>query len=168
MAHGPTFRVNLRRRRQGRTDYRTRLALLRSRSTRLVVRKTNNDLIVQFVEYDETGDRIVATAKATELRKMGFTGHTGNTSAAYLAGLLAGTRAKKAGVESAVLDIGRQAPVPGSRVFAGLAGALEAGIEVPHGEVLPDEERVSGAHKGDDAVANFETVKGTILGGDSE
>ena len=169
MAHGPRYRVTLRRRREGRTDYRSRLALLRSRSTRLVVRKTNNDLVVQFVDYDETGDRIIASAKATELRRLGFTGHTGNTSAAFLAGLLAGRRAKKAGVENAVLDIGRQAPVAGSRVFAGLAGALEAGVEVPHGEgVLPDEERVSGAHKGDGAVSNFNTVKQSILGGGPE
>lgn len=169
MAHGPTFRVALRRRRQGRTDYRHRLGLLKSRQARVVVRKTNNNVIVQFIEYDETGDKIVASATALETRKFGYTGHTGNTTAAYLAGLLAGVRAKKAGVESAVLDIGLQAPVPGSRIFAGLAGALEAGVQIPHGEsVIPSEDRISGAQKGDEAVQLFEKAKNAILGGGSE
>lgn len=169
MARGPTFRVAMRRRRQGRTDFRHRLSLLKSRKARVVVRKTNNNLIVQFVEYDETGDRIVASATAQETRKFGFTGHAGNTSAAYLAGLLAGVRAKKAGVETAVLDIGLQAPVPGSRIFAGLAGAVASGVEIPHGEsVLPSEDRISGAHKGDEAVQVFGKAKEAILGGGSE
>lgn len=169
MSHGPTFRVPLRRRRQGRTDYRSRLRLLKSRKVRVVVRRTNNNMIVQFIEYDETGDRIVASATAVETRKFGYTGHTGNTSAAYLAGLLAGVRAKKAGVETAVLDIGLQAPVPGSRIFAGLAGAVASGVEIPHGEtVLPNEERLSGAHKGDEAVQAFETAKQAIKGGGAE
>lgn len=169
MAHGPRFHVQLRRRRQGRTDFHHRLRLLKSRKARLVVRKTNNNLVVQFVEYDETGDHIAAAANATELKKLGWTGHTGNTSAAFLAGLLAGVRAKKAGIETAVLDIGLQAPVPGSRIFAGLAGAVEAGVDVPHGEsVIPADERISGAHKGDEVVQNFEAVKAKILGGGSE
>jgi large subunit ribosomal protein L18 len=169
MARGPTYRLPLRRRREGRTDFRHRLGLLKSRKPRVVVRKTNNNMIVQFVEYDETGDRIVAAATALEARKFGFTGHTGNLSAAYLAGLLAGQRAKKAGIETAVLDIGLQAPVPGSRIFAGLAGAVAAGIDIPHGEtVLPSEDRVSGAQKGDEAVQSFEKAKAAILGGGSE
>jgi len=166
MATGPTYRVNLRRRREGRTDFRTRLALLKGRTPRAVVRKTNNNLIVQFVEYDETGDRIIAAATAVELRKLGWKGHTGNSGAAYLAGLLAGVRAKKAGLASAILDLGRQAPVKGGRLYAGLAGAIEAGIEIPHGEeILPDEDRVTMKAKGDDIAENFEAVKAQILGG---
>lgn len=169
MAHGPRFRVAMRRRRTGQTDFRHRLRLLKSRKTRLVVRKTNNNLVIQFVDYDESGDQIAAGATATELKKLGWTGHTGNTSAAFLAGLLAGVRAKKAGIETAVLDIGLQAPVPGSRIFAGLAGAVEAGVNVPHGEeIIPSEDRISGKHKGDDVAKLFEDVKAKILGGGSE
>lgn len=166
MAHGPRYSVRLRRRREGRTDYRRRLALLKSRSARVVVRKSNNNLTVQFVGYDESGDKVLAAAQATDLRKLGWTGHTGNTQAAYLAGLLAGTRAKAAGVTEGVLDIGRHAPVPKSRVFAGLKGVLDAGIEIPHGEdILPDEDRVTGAQKGDEATKAFEECKSKVEGG---
>lgn len=169
MATGPTYRVAMRRRRQGRTDFRLRLRLLKSRRTRVVVRKSNNNMVIQFVEFTETGDLVVAAAQASDLRKYGWTGHTGNSSAAYLTGLLAGTRALAAGVSEGVLDIGRNAPVPGSRVFAGLAGAVAAGVQIPHGEtVLPADERIQGAQKGDDAVALFETVKAKIMGGGSE
>jgi large subunit ribosomal protein L18 len=38
-------------------------------------------------------------------------------------------------------------PVPGSKVFAVLKGALDAGLQIPHGEeVLPPEDRISGKH----------------------
>ncbi len=38
MADGPRYRVNFRRRREGRTDYRQRQRLLRARVPRAVVR----------------------------------------------------------------------------------------------------------------------------------
>ncbi|MBW3583145.1 MAG: 50S ribosomal protein L18 [Euryarchaeota archaeon] len=166
MATGPTYRVPFRRRRQGRTDFRLRLRLLRSRKPRVVVRRTNNNFVVQFVAFTETGDQVLAAAQATDLRGLGWTAHTGNSGAAYLTGLLAGVRAKEAGITEGVLDIGRNPPVPGSRVFAGLAGAVAAGIDIPHGEtVIPSEERVNGSAKGDEAVALFEEVKSKITGG---
>lgn len=169
MAHGPTYRVQLRRRREGRTDYKHRLGLLKSRKPRLVVRTTNNNTIVQFVEYDENGDRVTQSAQALDLKDLGLKdAHTGNLPSAYLAGLLAGRRAKKAGVEEAVLDIGHQAPIAGGRVFAALAGVVEAGVQVPHGEgVLPAEERLRGEHCKEGAQAVFEQVKSRIEGGDA-
>src|SRR5687768_18409510 len=98
MANGPRYHVQFRRRREGRTDYRTRLALLRSGEHRVVVRKTLRNVIVQVVAFDPTGDKVVASAEARELAKLGWTGYTRNTPSAYLTGLLAGMRAKAAGV----------------------------------------------------------------------
>ncbi|HID74143.1 MAG TPA: 50S ribosomal protein L18, partial [Thermoplasmata archaeon] len=49
MAHGPRYHVPYRRRREGRTDYRRRLALLSSRMTRAVVRRSGRHITVQFV-----------------------------------------------------------------------------------------------------------------------
>jgi len=38
-------------------------------------------------------------------------------------------------------------PVKGSRVFAALKGAVDAGLKVPHSEsILPDESRIKGEH----------------------
>lgn len=164
MATSPRTRVPFRRRREGRTNYRTRLALLKSGGTRLVVRRTNGNVIVQFVDWTQGGDAVKATAVAQELKKMGWEGSPKNTPAAYLTGLLAGRRAAEAGVQSAVLDIGRHTPTKGSRVFAALKGVLDAGIEVPHGgdDIYPSEERLNGSFL--ELEANFDAVKARIAG----
>ena len=162
MATGPRTRVPFRRRREGKTDYRRRLALLKSGETRLVVRRTNTNVIVQFVDWAPDHDEVKATAVAMELKKMGWNGSAKNTPAAYLTGLLAGKRAVAAGVATAVLDIGRQVPSTGSRVFAVLKGVLDAGIEVAHGgeELYPAEERLNGSFL--DQKENFDAVKAAI------
>ena len=168
MSTGPRTRVPFRRRREGRTDYRRRLHLLRSGETRLVVRRTSQNVIVQFVDWSSEGDQVKATAVAQELSRIGWEGSPKNTPAAYLTGYLAGKRAKAAGVESAVLDIGRRVPTKGSRVFAALKGVLDAGIEVPHGseEIYPSEERLNGAFL--ELESNFDAVKGAIESGKAD
>ena len=148
MGHGPRYRVPWRRRREGKTNYYKRLKLIRSGKPRLVVRRTNKYVIVQVVEARVEGDRVIAAAHSRELvKRYGWLGGTSNTSAAYLTGLLAAARARRAGVAEAVLDIGLATPVPGSRVFAALKGALDAGLKVPHSpEILPPQERIRGEH----------------------
>ncbi len=148
MGRGPRYRVPLRRRREGKTNYRKRFKLVISGKPRLVVRITNEYVIVQVVEARIEGDRVIAAAHSRELAKhYGWLGDGNNTSAAYLTGLLAGYRARLKGVEEAVLDIGLRTPVKGSRVFAALKGALDAGLRVPHSEeILPEEDRIRGEH----------------------
>ncbi len=165
MAAGPRTRVPMRRRRTGHTDYKKRLALLKSGETRLVVRRTGGNVIVQFVDWEETGDQVKATAVAQELSKMGWKNSAKSTPAAYLTGLLAGKRAKEAGIEDAVLDIGRHAPVRGSKVYAALKGVLDADVWVPHGddEMFPTEDRLTGAFL--DQANDFEAVRAAIGGG---
>lgn len=148
MAKGPSYRVPFRRRREGKTNYRSRGALVLSKLPRLVVRGTLRHVIVQVVEAKATGDEVLVSAHSRELTKaFGWQGDCGNVSAAYLTGLLCGYRAVARGVERAVLDIGLQSPSRGARVFAALKGALDAGVAVPHSEaVLPDERRIRGEH----------------------
>lgn len=147
MAQGPTYRVKFRRRREGKTNYYRRRRLLLSRNPRLVVRKTNTNTIVQIVNASVVGDSTVASAVSAELGKHGWSAGTGNIPAAYLTGFLAGLRAKSQGVKEAVLDVGLNPPVKGSRVYAALKGALDAGLDVPHNpDVLPDETRITGEH----------------------
>ena len=57
-----------------------------------------------------------------------------NIPASYLSGKLAAKRAIKAGVSSAVLDIGRITPTSGNRAFAVLKGLVDGGLDVPHSE----------------------------------
>lgn len=150
MATGPRYRVAFRRRREGKTDYRQRQRLLRSRLPRAAVRMSAKNTYIQFIAYDETGDRVLAAANSRELTKLGWTASTGNLPAAYLTGYLAGLRAVKDGVEEAVLDIGLKTPVKGGNLFAALKGMLDAGVDIPHGEeVIPAEDRLAGKHISD-------------------
>lgn len=160
MATGPRYKVPFRRRREGRTDYRQRRALLRARLPRAVVRTTLRNTSVQVVEYDAKGDRILASAHSNELRDLGWKASTGNLPAAYLTGYLAGMRAKKKGVDEAVLDIGLKEPVKGAACFATLKGLLDAGVEIPHSEdILPGEDRLKGKHINADIEKMIEEVK---------
>lgn len=148
MAKGPEYRVQFRRRRIGKTNYYLRRKLLTSKKTRFVVRKSSKHLIAQLVQPKLEGDKAIVTVHTKELQsKYGWKGGTGNSSAAYLAGYLAGKRALSKGVKEAILDIGLAAPTNGSRLFAALKGALKSGLIVPASEdILPSNDRVKGAH----------------------
>ncbi len=148
MSTGPRFRVHFRRRREGKTDYRVRLRLLKSGSDRAVVRISERRVQVALVRYDPAGDRIAAVADSRELAGLSFPARSlRSTPAAYLTAYLAGLRGKAAGVESAVLDLGLRHPTQGGRLAAALKGLLDAGIEIPHGEErFPSVDRLNGAH----------------------
>ncbi len=160
MSIGPRTRIPFRRRREGKTNYRRRLNLLKSGKPRAVVRKSLQGITVQLIEYSTTGDRVVACAISKELQKFGWTLNTGNIPAAYLTGFLAGKRAKTKGISAAIIDIGLGTPTPGSKVFASLKGLLDSGLEIPHDNgVLPQEERLQGGHLGENVVKIFKEVK---------
>ena len=50
--------------------------------------------------------------------------------------MLFAAKAKKAGQDRAILDIGLNRATPGARVFAALKGAVDAGLEIPYGEEI--------------------------------
>ncbi len=147
MARSGRYKVKFRRRREGKTDYKKRLALLKSGKPRVVVRRTNRYIIVQFMRFKPEGDEVIAQAFSKELSKFGWIYGGKNLPAAYLTGYLAGLRAKSKGIEEAVLDIGLFPSTKGSRIYAALKGILDAGIDVPHStDILPSEERIKGEH----------------------
>lgn len=141
MARKASDRVPFRRRREGKTNYRYRLRQLKSGKPRAVVRKTLTMTIVQFIKYDQAGDKVIAQAVSTELKKYGWEGSYSNIPSAYLTGLLAAKRAKENKIAEAILDIGLNSPTKGSKVFASLKGIVDGGVDVPHGEgISPAEE----------------------------
>jgi large subunit ribosomal protein L18 len=147
VAKSSNYRVKLRRRREGRTDYQARKALIISGKPRLVTRASIKNITVQIVTAKPKGDEVLAAANSRELIKnFGGKAPTGNTPAGYLTGYLAGLKAKAAGVEEAIYDIGLVAPTKGSKIFAVLNGVLDAGIEIPHGEEKIVKERAKGEH----------------------
>lgn len=148
MATGPRYKVAFRRRREGKTNYRRRKALVLSGLSRFVVRCTLKRVITQMIRAEIAGDKVVVSADSSELsKKFGWLGSCSNLSAAYLTGLLCGYKALTSGVKEAVLDIGLQSPTKGAKIFATLKGVLDAGVLVPHDEgILPNEKRVQGQH----------------------
>jgi len=147
MARSARYRVQVRRRREGKTDYRARKALVLSGLPRLVTRSSLKNIVAQIVVAKPRGDEVIVAAHSSELqKKYGWKAPTGNVPAAYLTGLLCGLKAKKEGVTEAVLDIGLNAPSKGSRLFAVLNGALDGGMEVPYDESKLVKERAKGEH----------------------
>jgi len=82
MADGPRYSVPFRRRREGRTDYKLRRALVRSGKPRAVVRVTNKYVYVQITDAELRGDIVRAAASSKELAKMGWKGASGNIPSA--------------------------------------------------------------------------------------
>ena len=163
MATGPRYAVKFRRRREGKTDYRKRLALLRSGKTRLVIRPTGKQVIAQFIDYNEKGDRVVASAQSKELTAMGWKGAVSNTTAAYLTGYLVAVKSQGK-VKEAILDIGLQTAVPGGLVFAAMKGAIDAGVNIPAGkDIVPSDDRIKGKHLKHDAGHHFDTVLKAVI-----
>ncbi|MBW2996890.1 50S ribosomal protein L18 [Candidatus Woesearchaeota archaeon] len=152
--YGKRRTVPYRRKRESKTNYKKRLALLKSGQNRLVIRKSLNTITAQIVNYHPDGDRVVVSATSTELGKLGWKMHKANLPSAYLTGLLLGIKAKKSKVSKAVLDLGLQIPIKGGKLFAALKGTVDAGMDISHYEdALPSEDRVSGKHIAEYAAA---------------
>ncbi|MDD3175035.1 MAG: 50S ribosomal protein L18 [Candidatus Nanoarchaeia archaeon] len=147
MAKNSIFTVAYRRKREGKTNYKKRLTLLKSNLTRLVIRKTNTEIVLQLVNYDQDGDKVVATVPSKKLIKFGWDYSKKSIPAAYLTGLLLAKMAKTKNVTEAVLDLGLQTPEQKSKVYAALKGAIDGGLNIPADEkVFPDESRIKGEH----------------------
>jgi large subunit ribosomal protein L18 len=152
MARGPRYVVKFRRRREGKTNYRKRLALLKSKKPRFVFRRTLSKIIGQVIVYEEKGDKTLVATTSEELKKYGWKAGLKNTPAAYLTGLLLGLKAKEKGIEEGVFDLGLYPPTKGNRAFAFLRGLIDSGINIPYSEdKFPSEDRIKGVH-----ISNFE------------
>lgn len=144
-------RVQFKRKRKGKTNYKKRLSLLKSNKLRLVVRKTSNNIIVQVIEYHPEGDKILVSAHSKELIKnFGWKAHTQNMPTAYLTGLLCGIKSKNKNINEVILDISPYTSIKGSLIYAALKGVLDSDIKIAHSpKVLPTENRLKGQHIAD-------------------
>jgi large subunit ribosomal protein L18 len=145
------MKTQKRRRKQAKTDYKARFAMLKSEKPRLVIRKTNRYIIAQIVESNIAQDRTVVKVSSKELLEKGWpkekSGSLKSLTAAYLTGYIL---AKKLSgkVKEAILDTGLNRTVHGSRIFATVKGAVEAGLIIPHKkEALPSDERLKSNEK---------------------
>ncbi|MEM3382517.1 MAG: 50S ribosomal protein L18 [Nitrososphaerales archaeon] len=140
----------LRRRREGKTDYRKRKAIIMSRLPFVSTFVSGKNISVQILSPRKEGDVVLASAHSRELIKFGWMGSRKNIPAAYLTGFLAGLKAKDK-VKEAILYTGLRRFVPNSRITAIVKGLLDAGLSIPiDHEALPPEDRIEGKH-----IANY-------------
>jgi len=104
------FQVQRRRRREGKTDYKARVKMVRqdrnkynTRKYRLIVRISNRSVLCQVAYATIAGDIVVAQATSRELGNYGIpVGHK-NYGACYATGLLIARRTlKKFGLDEAI------------------------------------------------------------------
>ena len=147
MKKGTIFTVTFRRKRQGRTYYRKRMKLLLSNKYRFVVRKSLKSIQASVIEYNRDGDKVILTVNSNTLSKLGWKGDKGNLPSAYLTGLLAGKKSLEKGIKEVVPDLGFNKSIKGSKLYALLAGAIDAGLNIPLSQDMsPSKERISGEH----------------------
>jgi large subunit ribosomal protein L5e len=93
------YQVRYRRRREGKTDYRARRAMVLQDKTkydtpkyRMVVRITNRDVVCQIVHAKVVGDEVICAAYGHELPAFGVKVGLTNYASAYATGLLLARR----------------------------------------------------------------------------
>ena len=156
--------VPYKRKKEGKTDYKKRLTLLKSGKLRLVIRKSLKNVSVQVVKYEDNGDKVMVSASSKELKKVGWKGSGRNLPAAYLVGLMCGVKAKKLKLNDLILDAGLQKLFKGNLIYCALKGVLDAGVGVACSEeVFPREDRIQGKHISDSVAKEFEITKSKIL-----
>jgi large subunit ribosomal protein L18 len=159
----------LRRRRDEQTNYKRRLALVKSGVPRVVARITNSNVTLQLVSYTNFGasgglDKTTLTFISKKLEKMGWKHSNKNTSACYLSGLVFGYLCKKNKIEAAVFDLGLAKTTAGNRYFAVLKGLADSGLNIPHSDdKMPSDDRIAGKHTSKEVQASFVKVKQKIL-----
>ena len=158
-----------RRKREGKTNYKKRIAYLSSGLPRLVIRRSSKNMSAQIIIYEPKGDKVLASSNSAELKKLGWKLAGSNTPASYLVGFLIGKKAVEKKIPEAILDFGLYQPKSGSKVYAALKGAIDSGLKVPYDEsVIPKQERIEGKHISDykktDVKKQFEEVLAKIKG----
>ena len=150
MSSNKTYTVAYRRKREGKTNYKKRLSLIKSGKPRLVIRKSLKSTTLQIISFDPKGDKIIAAVNSNELKKLGWDYNKANLPSAYLAGLLLAQNAKQKNISEAILDIGLQISIKGSRLYSALKGLIDNGLDIAVDEkILPVEDRITGKHIAD-------------------
>ena len=164
MSNNKIPQISYKRKREQKTDYKKRLAILKSRMPRVVVRKFNKNIVAQIITYEEAGDKVLAFAHSKELEKYGWKHSKNSVPASYLLGILL---SKKSKTKKAILDTGLVSPTKGSRIFACVKGCIDGGMEIPQSEeAMPSPERLAGKHiQGKNLEKDIKETKEKIIKG---
>ncbi|GIY39166.1 60S ribosomal protein L5 [Caerostris extrusa] len=146
-AYFKRFQVKFRRRREGRTDYYARVRLVvqdknkyNTPKYRMIVRKTNTDIITQIAYARVEGDVIVASAYSHEItpckkiikKKLGMDSIYEGVSVPDGDDFTVEDVDGQPGAFRCYLDVGLARTTTGARVFGAMKGAVDGGLDIPH------------------------------------
>ena len=161
------MKVDKRRRREGKTDYASRIALLKGETPRVVFRKTNRYIIAEYVTSKAAQDKIEIGFTSKKLKNFGwpaeFEGSLKSVPASYLTGFLMGKEIAKAKLKTPIIDLGMMRVIGKSKAFAFIKGLVDAGIKIKCDEEnFPEEDRLSGKNLKKDFSKTFKEIKSKI------
>lgn len=164
------FAPKFKRREQGITNYKKRFGMLKSKLPRIVVRVTNKRIITHTTEFMEKGDKTTVFVDSAHLKALGWQHSIKSVPAAYLTGALLASTMKERGLNDCIIDLGIKTNTKGSRIFAVLKGAADAGLKFPHSpDYFPADDRASGKHidayRKTDVSKSFAELKAKIMSG---
>jgi len=160
-----SFRVvRKRRRREGKTDYSSRISLLKSNS-RIIFRKTNRYIIGQLVTSFQAQDKVEIGLTSKELLEYSWpkdsSGSLKSIPASYFTGYLLGKKILDKDIKQGILDIGLTRNIKKSRIYAFLKGLIDSGLKLKSSsEIFPDESRIRGRHM--KKSLEFDKIKSAI------
>ena len=157
-------KIDKRRRRENKTNYNKRLKLLKSEKPRMIVRKTNRYLVVQYVTSEAAKDKVIFGTTTKDLLKKGwpkeFQGSLKSIPASYLVGYSAGKRIQKEKLDTPILDLGMVQTLHKTKIFSFVKGLIDSGIKIScKKEAFPEEERIQGKNLKKDFSKYFQEIK---------
>jgi len=136
------------RKRKSKTDYANRLKLLKNEKPRVVFRRTNRYILVQYVTSREARDKIEFGITSKELIKYGWPkeaeGSLKSIPASYLTGYLIGKQIIQKKMKTPIVDFGMLRTSHKTKVFAFLQGLLDAEVKIKCEKGFPEKERIAG------------------------
>ncbi len=156
-----------RRRKENKTDYLKRLKLLKSGIPRIVFRKTNKYLIVQYVSSKHAKDKVEMGLSSKQLIKYGwpkeFQGSLKSIPASYLTGFLIGKKIINEKKETPIIDFGMMRVLHKTKIFGFLKGLIDAGVEIKYKkDVFPNDKKITGKNLKKDFSKIFNEIKSKI------
>jgi len=155
------------RRAKNKTDYLKRLNLLKSKTPRIIFRKTNKYVLSQYVRSRAAQDSIEIEVSSKRLLTKGwpkkFKGSLKSIPASYLTGYLMGILIKKEKKENPIMDFGMLRVLHKTKVYAFIKGLKDAGIEIEcDKEFFPEEGRIKGKDLKEDFSKHFQEIKSKL------
>ena len=158
--------MKAKRRTRGKTDYKARIKLLKSRKGRIIFRKTNKYIIGQYIKSKEAKDYVVLGVTSKNLLNYGWPesskGSLKSLPACYLTGFLLGNKILDKDEKEGIFDLGLLWSIPKSRAYAFLNGVSDSGVKIKVEEkMFPQEGRIK---KISVAEIDFNKIKKKIEG----